>query len=191
MTDQQKIFKTEKRSNLKISNLIIFFFFISIVVKSQQIDYAVGGGIGLGSLMGDFPSQTTFGGKLFLETNQSFKPFDKLQIHYTYAQKVEKFLPGNRNIDYFSYMSSIGILGIFYQKLNSQVFVEEGIGLILLNDRSFDDINTWNYGILTNLIGGIHLNKNVDLSLGIDYGLTLNNTNASYFLFMVNGKYLH
>ncbi len=174
---------------MKIFILIIFYILMFTSVNAQQNNYAIGGGIGIGSLMGDFPSQTTLGGKIFIETNNAFNPFDKLRLHFTYAKKIEKFLPGNFRIQYYSFMYSIGFSGLLTQELNQYITIKEGIGLILLNDRSFNDINVWNYGVSLSLLGEINLNKNISLGLGLDYGLTLSNTNVSYFLLTLQSKY--
>ncbi|MCB0746741.1 MAG: hypothetical protein KDC90_04690 [Ignavibacteriae bacterium] len=176
-------------TSIKTYIAIILIFAFCPFSFGQSNNFAVGGGIGFGSLMGNFPSQTTFGGKIFLETIYTLKPFDKFQISYTFAQKVEKFLPGDNNIKYYSYMHSVGFSGIFSQLLNPQINVEEGLGLILLNDRSFDDINTLNVGLLFSISSGINLSRNIGLLANLDYGLTFTNTNASYFLLMIQGKY--
>ena len=139
--------------------------------------------------MGSFPSQTTLGTKLFCEFPVILKPIDKIQIQYSFAQKLEKFLPGNQRIQYFSYMHSFGISGIFMQPLSEDINVEEGIGLIYLNDRSFNDIDTWNVGLLFNFAGSLPISQKSDLVLNLDYGLTFTHTNASYFLLAVLYKY--
>jgi len=170
-----------------------FFFIILMniaILYGQNKNPSIGGGVGLGSFNGNFPSQTIFGCKLFIELHSPLTVFNKLQLHFSFAQKIEKFLPNSYNYQHYSYFASIGLSGLFKQPLNESVYIEEGIGIIYLNDRSFDDIDSWNLGIIINLNGGIHLNKNVDISLGIDYGLTFNNTNVSYFLLIVKGKYL-
>ncbi len=168
---------------------ISFFFLISTNLFAQSSNLSFGGGIGFGSLMGSFPSQTTLGTKLFCEFPISIKPIDKIQIQYSFAQKMEKFLPGNQRIKYFSYMHSFGISGIFIQPLNENINVEEGAGLVYLNDRSFNDINTWNVGLLFNFTGTLLISQNSNLALNLDYGLTFTNTNASYFLISILYKY--
>ena len=174
---------------MKIFSFIVLFLLLPIIISSQPNQYAVGGGIGIGSLLGDFPSQTTLGGKLFFETPSPISVFNNVQFHFSFGQKFEKFLPGSYNYKYYSYFTSFGLSGLFKQTLNELVYLEEGVGVIYLNDRSFSDIDSWNFGIFINLAGGIPLNKSVDLSLNLDYGITLHNTNSSYFVFMVNGKY--
>jgi hypothetical protein len=169
-----------------------FFFTILInviIMNGQTSNPSIGGGLGLGSFTGNFPSETILGGKLFLELNSPFTIFDKIQIHFSLAQNIEKFLPDSYSYDHYSYFTSIGVSGIFNQPLNESIFIEEGVGLIYLNDRSFSDIDSWNLGILISLASGIPISESIDLSLNIDYGLTLNNTNVSYFLLMLNGNY--
>lgn len=175
---------------MKIFKIIIFLFFVSTAVKSQHNNYAVGGGIGFGSFTGNFPTQTTFGSNIFFETSSSLEPFESFRFHFIYAQKIEKFLPGNTKYTHYSYMTSFGISGIIRQPINEFLFVEEGLGIIYLNDRSFDDINTWNYGLIFNLLSGVKVSKVFELSININYGLTFNNTNPGFVLFLVQGKYL-
>ena len=171
------------------TNFLIILFLTSAVIFAQNSKFSFGGGIGFGSLMGSFPSQTTLGSKLFCEIPVSIKPIDKIQIQYSFAQKMEKFLPGNQRIKYFSYMHSFGVSGFFIQPLNEGINVEEGIGLTYLNDRSFNDINTWNLGLLFNFAGALRISQNSDMVLNLDYGVTFTNTNASYFLLSVLYKY--
>jgi hypothetical protein len=169
-----------------------FFFIILInvtILHGQTSNSSFGGGIGLGSFNGDFPSETVLGGKLFLELESPLTLFNKIQIHYCFAQKIEKFLPDSYSYDHYSYFTSLGVSGIFRQLLNELFTIKEGIGLIYLNDRSFGDIDTWNYGILLTVSGGIPISENVDIAINLDYGLTLTNTNVSYILFMVSGNY--
>ncbi len=169
---------------------LLFIILINVtILYGQTLNSTIGGGIGIGSFLGDFPSQTTFGGKLFFESPSPISVFNKLQFHFSFAQKIEKFLPDSYSYDHYSYFTSFGLSGMFKQPLNEVLYIEEGVGIIYLNDRSFDDIDTWNYGILISLAGGLPISENIDLSLNIDYGITLNNTNSSYFLFMINGKY--
>ena len=169
-----------------------FFFVVMlniIVLNGQPVKTAIGGGLGIGSFLGDFPSKTIIGGKLFFELPSPISVFNKLQFHFSFGQKIEKFLPNSYDYDHYAHFTSFGLSGVFMQPLNEVIYIEEGVGLIYLNDRSFSDIDSWNFGILISLAGGIPISDKVNLSLNLDYGITVNNTNASYFVFMVNGKY--
>ena len=167
----------------------IFLLFSAYVLFGQNHRNSIGGGIGAGSFLGDFPSQTVFGTKLFYETLSPVSIFSKIQFHTSYGQKIEKILPGSFDYEHYSYFLNFGFSGIFEQPLNKSVTIREGVGIIYLNDRSFDDIDTWNIGTLINL--GFHTNLNQDLSLNlnIDYGITFNNTNSSYFLLLFGIAY--
>jgi hypothetical protein len=162
---------------------------LNISLLGQTAKSSIGAGLGIGSFIGNFPTQTTFGTKLYFETESPLKIFNILQFHFTAAQKIEKFLPDSYTYDHYSYFTSIGISGIFNQPLNEYLNIQEGVGLIYLNDRSFSDIDSWNFGVLLNLGIGTPISNSVDLSISIDYGITVNNTNASYYLFIVEGKF--
>lgn len=168
---------------------IIFLLFSTFFALGQNNNNSIGFGLGIGSFTGDFPSQTVFGTKLIFETRSPVTIFNKLQFHTAFAQKIEKFLPGSFNFNHYSYFINLGLSGIFEQPLNQAVTIREGIGLIYLNDRSFDDINTWNIGTLLSLGALTNLNREFILTLNIDYGITFNNTNSRYFLFLIGINY--
>ena len=175
--------------HLSIKLLFLSIFLLYTNANAQDNKFSIGGAIGVGSFRGDFPSQTTFGTKIFLDAVSPFSVFSNFEFNFTYAQKIEKFLPGSYSYDHYSYFTSFGLSGIFKQMVNRRIFIGEGIGLIYLNDKSFNDIDTWNYGILISLFGGLDLNERFDLLLDIDYGITMNNTNASYLLVLIGTNY--
>jgi len=177
---------------LRSTNSIVYFllfFFISTFVKSQEDNNSAGAAIGLGSFLGDFPTQTVIGGKIFFETGSPVSVFNRMQFNFTLAQKVEKILPGSYDYEHYSYFTSFGLSGIFTQQFNESIKISEGVGIIYLNDRSFDDINSWNYGILITLLGSTKISSQIDLLLNIDYGLTVNNTNVNYIILMLGIDY--
>lgn len=166
---------------------IIFLFFT--LSNSYSQNYSIGTRIGMGSFNGNFPSQTIFGGKLYLETPSPISVFNNLQFHITLAQDMDKFLPDSYNYPHYSYFTSFGISGVFNQLLNESIYIKENIGLVYVNDRSFDDINKWNIGTLINFGAGTPINSKIDLLINLEFGLTFNNTNASYLLFLAGLSY--
>jgi hypothetical protein len=173
---------------MKILSLLILIIF-PIFLSGQKTIPTIGGGLGLGNMFGNFPSQSTLGTKLYLETHSPISFFDRIQYHFSFAQKVEKFLPGSYGYNHYSYFTSFGIGGMFNQQLNNNYFIEEGLGIIYLNDRSFNDIDTWNFGMLINLVAGIDLKNDFELTFNIDYGITINKTNVSYVLIFLGVNY--
>lgn len=173
-----------------MKKMLLFIILINIFVLNAQNDkFSIGTAIGLGTFGGDFPSQTTFNTKFLFETQSPISLFDKLNFNFTFGQKIEKFLPESYSYEHYSYFTSFGISGMFTQFIGNNLFIDEGIGLIYLNDRSFSDIDRWNIGMLLNIAGGTLISKNVSISLNMDYGLTFTNTNSSYIAFLVNCRY--
>ncbi|MCW8850045.1 MAG: hypothetical protein OQJ81_08735 [Melioribacteraceae bacterium] len=168
---------------------LAYIFLLSTFLPGQSYKSSVGTGIGLGSFNGNFPSQSTLNGKIYFEFSSPFSLFDKLDLNATFGQKIEKFLPGSYNYKHYSYFTSFGFTGKFVQPLNNVFTVEEGIGLIYLNDRSFSDIDEWNIGVLINIAAGMPISKKFDLLLNADYGLTFTNTSSSYISFLILFKY--
>lgn len=173
---------------MNYKNIFLLMFLLFAEINAQYNN--IGAGIGIGSFMGNFPSQTVFGGKLYYEFQSPFTYFDKLQFHLSAAQKLERFLPGNTRIEYFSYFYSAGTSIILVQNPNENFYVNEGLGLIYLNDRSFSDINTWNLGLLLSLNFTYQIDLHSKIGFNFDYGLTFTNTNSSYSLFLINYTYI-
>ena len=162
-----------------------FIFLLSTFLLGQSHKASIGNGVGLGSFFGNFPSQSTLNAKIYFEFPSPLNLFDKLDINFTFGQKLEKFLPGSYNYKHYSYFNSFGVSGKFVQPINNVFSVEEGIGLIYLNDRSFSDIDEWNIGLLLNISLGMPVSEKFDLLFNADYGLTFTNTNSSYIAFLL------
>lgn len=168
-----------------MKKMFLFLIMINLfVLNAQNEKFSIGAGLGIGTFQGNFPSQTTFNTKVLFETHSPISLFDKLNFNFTFGQKIEKFLPESYSYEHYSYFTSFGISGTFTQYISHNLFVDEGIGLIYFNDRSFSDIDKWNIGMLLNLSGGTIISKNIALSLSMDYGLTFTNTNSSYIAFL-------
>ena len=170
-----------------LSKILLISIIFASTIYSQN--YSVGAGLGIGSFTGNFPSQTTFGTKLLLETPSPITLFEKLQFNFTYAQRIEKFLPGNYDYTHYSYFTSLGLAGVFTQSLNPNFNIQEGVGLIFLNDRSFNTIDSWNWGIIIDFEINTNVGNQFTLFANVDYGLTLNKTTSKYFLIAVGIKY--
>ena len=169
---------------------LLFFLIVFNSISFPQIsEFGIGAGLGLGSIKGNLPSQTALNGGLVFEFPSIFDDFYSFQLSIQYAQKVERFLPENRIGRYYPFIKFITLKPVIRQFFNNNFYTEEGLGLVYLNDRTYSDYDTWNYGMSLHLLGGININNSFDLGLKIDYGLTFNNTTASYFLVTAQGVY--
>lgn len=173
--------------------LVVLIFFLSANIFAQITFKSVNAGLSIGAIYGNSPSITSFGGKISTDFNLWFSDEITFQAGFEHARRVEYFLPENRtNKDYpfvNYYFLKASIKQPFYKKL----FLEEGIGLIVLNDRTYSDTNIWEYGGMFSLACGIDFRENIDsgftLSAGINYGITINSTSAGFSLISFQTNY--
>ena len=106
---------------------------------------------------------------------------------------VEKFLPENRAGRYYPFIKSFSFKGFIRQNFSYPFFLEEGAGLIYLNDRTYSDVNLWEVGAGFSVLFGYDFRsagtKGLSLGLGIDYGVTFTQTTANYFLVYLQTQY--
>ncbi|MFC2134977.1 hypothetical protein ACFLTH_10190, partial [Bacteroidota bacterium] len=94
---------------------------------------------------------------------------------------------------YYPFMKGMALKIYTEQKIKGIIFAEEGIGPLILNDRTFSDINVWNYGLTFSALIGLNFRgenlKGFTLGIGVDYGTTFNNTAANYYSTNLQVKY--
>lgn len=90
-------------------------------------------------------------------------------------------------------MQAISFKIIFRQILSKVVLLEEGLGPLALNDRSYSDTNEWDYGVSGWFAIGLDfkaINKlPVIISVGSHFGLTVTNTTASFNTYCLQAQY--
>jgi len=173
----------------KISNRLTFsiiFFLLFTSLSFTQIRFSAGGFLGGGSIKGESTSIASFTSSVFIETNTVLFLEVTPRLSFIYARDFDAILPNTRK-PYLPYMLGFSFRGITGQSFESNLFLEEGIGLLALNDRTFIDTNTWDYGIVLSLNGGWDLRNNASngfkVGAGLEYGLTFTSTLAQYSSF--------
>ncbi len=53
------------------------------------------------------------------------------------------------------YIMGLNFKGVTTQYFDNKIFLEEGVGLLALNDRTFIDTDIWDYGSGYFFVGGI------------------------------------
>ena len=175
-----------------MTKITIILILISIPIFAQNKNFNLGVSVGLGSIKGNSPDVTAYGLNAFVGFTSIFTDYIDFRLGFIYAQKVEQILPENRVGRYYPFIKVIYLKGVLKQPLSPKLFIEETLGLVYLNDRTFSDVNTWNYGANFSLMLGLDLRKkNKGFTIGpvIDYGLTINNSNASYIMFSLQTQY--
>ena len=168
--------------------LIVIILFIS-KVNAQNI--SIGGFIGGGTVGGFSASTGAFTSSLFAEVPTPFFGFDT-RLSFIYVQDYNALLPGSTN-RYYPFIKAFSLKAIFTQPLNNPFFLEEGFGPIIIDDRTFTNINEWNYGTAFSMTAGIDLRKykadGLKLGFGVEYSITFGNTFAKYISFHIQGQY--
>jgi hypothetical protein len=171
-----------------IASLITIFFFIC---KADAQTVSIGGFIGGGTVGGFAATTGAYTSSLFAQVNTPFLGFNP-RISFIYAQDFNALLPGSTN-KYFPFIKALSLKAMFTQPLNEPFFVEEGFGPEIINDRTFSNVDEWNYGTAFSIATGIDFRKNktdgFKAGLGAEFSITFGNTFAKYFSLHLQGQY--
>jgi len=174
---------------MKSFSIPIKTFLLILILSSfsfPQLRIAAGGFIGGGTIRGDSPSIGAFTSSVFIETNSVLFLEVTPRLSVMYAKDFDAIIPNTKK-PYYPFVWGTSLKGITTQYFEDHIFLEEGFGLLALNDRTFSDTNIWSYGIVLSLSGGWDLRGfnlgGFKLGAGIEYGITFNNTLAQYSSF--------
>jgi hypothetical protein len=172
---------------------ILLFFIIIASVKAQVKPFSIGGAIGIGEIKGNSPSVTSFGGSVFFDFQLWFTEDVSFRTGFLYARKIEYFLPESRLSRYYPFLKAIFLKGILNFKFSNLIFTESNAGVMIINDRTFSDINIWEPGVTFGFVSGFDFTNNnfrgIKLGLGIDSGIAFTKTSASYYQFNLQLQY--
>ena len=173
--------------------LLLFILLSSLYFTSvAQVRISTGGFIGGGTIKGESPSIGAFTTSIFVETNTVLFLEVTPRLSFIYARDFSAIIP-NTHKPYYPFVQGVSIRGITTQYFENNIFLEEGLGILVLNDRTFSDTDTWDYGIVLALSGGWDLRgfnlNGFKLGVGIEYGITFNNTLAQYSSFHIYLNY--
>ena len=167
---------------IKIFHIVLLVLFLNVSSYSQ-LRISAGGFLGGGTIKGNSLSIGTFTASVFIETNTTLFLEVTPRLSYIFAKDFNAIIP-NTTQPYRPYMQGITFKGITTQYFEDKIFLEEGIGLLALNDRTFSDTKVWSYGVVLSLSGGWDLRgfylSGFKLGAGVEFGITFNNTLARY-----------
>ena len=163
--------------------LLIILFVLTQISANAQFRFSIGGTVGGGFLKGNSPSVGAVTATFFLETNTVLFSEVYPRLGIIYGRDFNAIIP---NVDkpYFPYVQGVTFKGVTTQYFDGRYFLEEGVGLLALNDRTFSDTDNWNYGIVLSINGGFDWRGfNLDgfkLGAGAEYGITFMNALPQY-----------
>lgn len=178
----------------RIFQLLFFILLVNITLTAQLKPAGVGAALGIGEIKGNSPSVTSFGSTIFFDFLPWFSNDVTIRTGFTYARKIEYFLPENRQSRYYPSIRTFSLRGVLNFEFSSLLFVETSSGLMVINDRTFGDVNEWEPGVSFSVMGGLDFsNQNSEgfrISLGMDSGIAFTKTSASYYLINFQVQYL-
>lgn len=162
---------------------ISFLLIFSINIKAQG-NVGAGLNFGGGSIGGNLTTLTGFASSLFVEGNPGISKNLIFRLSFVYITDSNILFPQNSNRNY-PFIKAFTLKGIETQNILNNIYIEEGLGILLLNDRTFENINEWDLGAAFSILPGIdfrdELKSGFKLGVGTEYGLTFTNTNVWYF----------
>jgi hypothetical protein len=181
----QRIFMVKKL--LAVIFLVLFLF----VPRAKAQNISIGGFIGGGTVQGFSASTGAFTSSLFAELSTPFFGFNT-RLSFVYGQDFNFLLPGSTN-RYYPFLKAYTLKAIFIQPLSSPFFLEEGFGPALIEDRTFSDVDEWNYGTAFSIAAGMDLREykitGFKVGVGVEYSITFGNTFAKYISVHLQGQY--
>lgn len=173
-----------KKLYLQIRILIYLILFAGVpATANAQFMFSAGATIGGGFIKSNSPSVGTVTTSFFIETNTVLFSEVFPRLGFIFAKDFNAIIP-NVEKPYFPWVRGITFKGVTTQYFDGRYFLEEGVGLLALNDRTFSDTDNWNYGVVLSLNGGFDLRGfNLDgfkLGAGAEYGITFTNALPQY-----------
>lgn len=176
----------------KIFLLSLLLITVSTTKSQIKID-AFGAYAGIGSIKGNSTAVSSFTTTVFADTRLFFSEAATFRFSFFFARKFDALLPAGSTSRYFPFQRGVSIKIILEQPLSNYFFLEEGLGPLFLNDRTFSDTNEWATGTAFHIVVGIdfrgYKQTGFKLSIGSDIGTTFSATTPSYFSAHIQAAY--
>lgn len=176
---------------MKIKIFIYLILFLCTKIFGQT-QISAGTFIGGSSFNSNSPSVGGFATGIFIETDTPLfeEVFPRLGV--TFMKDINAVLPNNRK-PYYPSMLGLNFKGVTSQYFDSKIFLEEGIGLLALNDKTFVDKNFWEFGLALSFLAGYDMRdfnlRGLKTGAAVEYGLTFTGSLPSYLNFYLQFHY--
>lgn len=162
--------------------LVSIWLFISSTVFSQ-ISGGAGAYLGGGMIRSNSPSQGSFTSSVFVEKFLFPADYISARLSFIYAADFNSIIPDSR-LQYNPSVMGVSLKAMYSSYFTYEIFLEQGLGFTILNDKIYKDRNNWDYGMIVSLLGGIDFRKNTlqgfRIGIGVEYGLTFINSSIHY-----------
>ena len=182
-----------KKIFLPIKILVLFIVIVFSDSAFAQGNIGVGGYAGGGVLSGDSPNVGSFTSSVFFEFKTPFSKNIYPRISFIYTQDFDRLVPGSTK-KYFPFLRGFSLKGVASQNISPLYYVEEGAGIITLNDHTFYNTSEWNFGVVSSLLIGLDLRNEpgdgFKIGAGMEFAFSFANTFAKYYSFHLQAEYL-
>ena len=176
----------------------ISFLFITIIMlistENVHSQTSIGGHLGGGFISSNSPNEFSFTSSLFIETYLSQEDLLSSRLTFFYAGDFNMLLLKSSRIRYYPFIRGISLKGIFVQYFTYKIYIEEGLGGVLIDNRIFSDEKETDYGVVFSLLAGVDLRENnvngFRIGAGIEYGLTFTGESPKFFSLHFQTQYL-
>ena len=149
-----------------------------------QTEVSAGINAGGGFITANSPNEEAFTSSVFIEAYLSPEDYISIRLGFIYAADINSIVPGSRR-QYYPSVKGFYLKGIYSYYISYSFYMEQGLGLLTLNDRVYSDRNNWDLGIVLSLLAGIDLRDKLQngfrIGLGLEYGLTFLNYTIQYY----------
>ncbi len=166
----------------KSINLFFLILFLSAPLLYTQ-SITAGAELGGGVISSNSPTVGSFSSSLFIEGGITTEDYLGLRVSLLYARDFSILLPDDRS-DYYPFIKCAELKLIHASDLTNRIYFEQGLGILMLNDRIYSDRNSWGYGLAVSLLAGKDMRSSehsgFKIGIGTEYGLTFIEFSAYY-----------
>lgn len=172
--------------------IILIFCVILISNLDCQTRFSIGSRVGYSSFSSSSPSIDGYVLSLYFQIDEPLFEEVYPRAAVQLMKEINSIIPSDRT-PYYPQLVSLSFSGVTTQYFDSRIYLEESVGIMLVNDKTFIDRNLWNYGLGLSFVAGLDM-RNFNLQgwqtgIGAEYGLTFNGQLPSFLNFYLQFQY--
>jgi len=183
---------------MRKKTIIFFCIFIVILVFNNQAQIrlkTIGTSLGVGTISGNSPQIFSSSLSLFSDVSIGYTIPVDVRFQLVFMNDFNKLIPENRQNKYYPSLKGGSVQMLFQQQMFKKIYFEEGFGALVINDRTFSDVNVWSYGAVFSFSAGISFaekgEKGFALAIISELGNTFTQTTPQYLSLALQLKYLN
>ena len=132
-------------------NIVIIIIIAFAKTWGQSAGATIGGGI----ISSNSPNVSAYTSSIFIETPVIYSSIS-LRLSFLYAADYNQILPNSTNV-YNPFLKGVSLKRLTTQDFSELYYLDEGIGLQILNDSIFNNTDYIDYGMVISIGAGFDL----------------------------------